>query len=349
MSLPSVMIEAELGRDDTNDSVLVAVLNAFDANRASFSYGTIKYQHVIGQASSEGDFSFQDKKKTSIANCEFLFVGSNCRFERVYQQNEEHRQVRNLRVVTNGQGSLLDSNAPPYISPGRDTFDECAIVPLSLGFSKSRDSISKIGEMVLEKKAGCRLTSILENQIVDGTSTIKLTIESDVFANEYWVDLARGAIPIMTRSTNKKDKIFRIERYQDIKAIPSKGWLPMKWSYFLSQGLAQTISIIHYDFEKIPEESSFTLKFPKPVRMPDMSKRVTYPPQISWNLSNLPNVDSPLNTKMTNSTIEKISPPNHPGEREPFPWTKMFLIFFGIFLIFLATIRMILTYRSTKE
>jgi len=315
-----------------SDGRVNAIRTAFEANRGAFTFATIRFRLAIGRATSEEAAANGDLSDKVVADGFYAFDGIRGRYECVFPELEpgksKRRVRRSIRSLTDGELSLWDDAVShSQIDAGINEFYDWVNIPISIGKTTSNESLIKLVDAVSKGHRGCQLKSITTGHILDGAEVVLLTFDAPEFQNNYWVDLARGAIPIRSRSSNKKDKITLTHRYSNIKFINEFGWFPYNWSSHYSHGLTSYGTIIEANFTKPPNSSTFRLDFKEPTSLLNTKTMLRYPARKTWDLSSLPPPGAPGVRRTSLASNRKGSGESPmPGERVVPPWWRVLAV-----------------------
>lgn len=307
------------------DPVLEAVKTAYQANREAFAFGTIHFRSSMGTAGSLDKVLSGEWKPEDTAKGLYVYEDLRGRYECITDNIQKYLKptsegkptdpgaVHSVRTVTDGKSTLYDLMRPnrnrgswSYLSEidsGVDRFYREAFAPLELGTPNPRIfCLSADIEMARDKPGMCRVLSLDERQKLGDVEALKLSLRlGESTVREYWVDLRRGAIPMLMTDAYGKD-VTRSVVYTDIRHIEGKGWLPFRLTVFTKQGKSdgsvRDILIQKVDFERRPEKSMFRLEYPNPKPMVDSARMVQYAAQKVWDLDALPSLNSGRVTRL---------------------------------------------------
>jgi hypothetical protein len=338
------------GRSD-GATLLRAVWNAYESNRAGFTFGSASFRYSDGFASDvdrarrgrldrslEGTGRYTFAGKQGYYGLEFGIEALEAGAHRVTNTRIALR-VTSVKTITDGSSTLRATISPTLdvsdresvtvdLLPGASDFAQRVVFPMSLGVPAEfrSDTVAEGLRQTVEGVAGYRLLEADENATYEGRPALKLVIEEPGPINStYWIDPDRGAIPrrAVIESAGAKS---RCEIYlDDIRQVPGNGWLPFSRTvWFSNDGVTRRLLVDSADFRVRPDQSSFRLEFGRPVVVHDMVRMKTYPSETAWDLSRLPSSRAVGAT----SAPRAGSPPAEPlpGEREnpPFwPWLAL--------------------------
>ena len=349
------------GADDQTDmNALEAICTAYEANRASITRATIRLRYSVGDAPDIAAAREGRWTDRSDADCLFVLDGDRARYDQLFRI-EDLRAKRAmtgplsyttrltwLRMATDGRVTLTDktivsaSDADELtrqvrIDPGTNPFYRSAQLPLHLGFRGEIPYFGRLPEMLKGGVVGLRLKEVKLDSRLDGMEVAEIAVAGGNDSTRFWVDLRRGAIPILTRTEMRGGTIVDLDRYEDLRQVSNGAWLPFRRVVFSTLGNAATEWAIHEaDFDKIPDADQFRLKLPKAEPVIDVAAMRAYPPSDVWDLSRLPAANAP-GVESLQPRRPSVEAPAMPGERPP-SYTSIAFIVAGVVLVSLALI-----------
>ncbi len=321
-----------------NDPFVAAINTAYDANRSTLSYGSAHFTFTIGR---------------SVANGFYAYDGTNARYDLLVSVEDliadrvktgpnswATGPVRSYRLLTDGQATLEDTHFPnndgiltyqAQIEAGADQFSRNLLFPLDLGNPRPGDwHVSKDIELARKGSGAWKLESLDEHAKLDTTNVVLLTFSDKGFRRQYWLDLAKSAVPVRIVDTADAGGRIQID-YGDIRWVGNKGWLPFRYT-IQTGSLAKELVVQTADFEARPSTAVFQLEFPEALKIVDVGRKLLYDPKQVWDLSDLAGRSSARSTPIG---IPDPLPaaPVMPGERtRVIPWVTA-LVVCGIVLL----------------
>lgn len=362
-----------------------AILTAYNANREALAnHGTIRYRFSSGTLAKSdlADLSqTRNRKWDRLSSVEgtFAFDGSNriilneyplkdlvARRKRI-DDKRWSTEITAFKALSDGSSTFFLSIQPdnagnalvqnPSITSGtRAMFQEFDFFPLDLGdpTPKSWDMGGCLGRCLgLIQDHGYVIKKLESHELFERIDVVKIETECSiqnppcVYRDFFWVDLARGAIPVRSRSEYLMGKYSSISEIflEDLEEIPGVGWFPRREIELRggtdSDGNQPNMSIrelqvISLDLTRRPDASSFLIEYPDSARREviDNDRRVIYPARKVWDLSALSSIKRGTAGGRRNTPASPASIPEMPGEYESrSPWGAIALIVFGIVLV----------------
>lgn len=332
-----VLVGAFPGGKD--DSLVQAIRNAYEANLEALSSGTLRFRCTSGNAESLDAVLAGRWTDRNVGEGLFASNGTDSRYECLFPPADLNRHRRRLdegsfyttltsvRVLTDGRLTLIDRvgatrdgtmhTYSPRLFGGTTEYYQNVTLPLALG-GKGQGYLH-LGADIARASAPdsqWRLTAVDDDEELDGAAVIKLTFESPETGRIYWVDPARGAIPLKVESYRKGKLLLTFLR-KDLRFLSNKGWYPFREVSFVQGGIAREYLIDETsDFERPPAPATFRLAFPKPIPIINQAESVRYPGRVVWDLKTLPAADAPGTMKLKVLDPPVAAPGMPPGERD---------------------------------
>lgn len=349
------LIGQQIAKSDER-AVVTAAHDAFVSNRASFDCGEIEFTYIQGNAKNEQAARDGGFEPSYSATGRFVFAGGLARYERIFSEEDIKRtstRIGNDRVVvlesfraaTNGAWSIYDTPHEPSgvinLSAGTREFDRDFKFPLSLG-RVDAVSVENLAQVLMDGLRGTNHTQVY--QVVLGVDyehakTLKLSLTLMNGSGDYWIDMARGAVPLKIVDRVAPTKTMRgyhsAYYFDDLRHIPGHGWLPFReswWHDLTSQG--GRIEITRASFGARPKRGSFGLEFPKAIPLYSEAQGMRFAPRKVWDVSDLPSDHSLGAEKVQYASLPASDVPKLPGEREP--QSSSMLIILGVVALVLS-------------
>ena len=331
---PATKVEAK----DAN--LLRAVADAFDANRAGFTCGSVNFEYwdaYANDVSAAIDGRLSDPYE---ARGTYSFDGKDALYTRLFSTQamaatdvrisptQGLSRLSSFRVLTNGEstfteriGALAVQVAPSEatLSPRVPTsFFRTIEFPLDLARPEAlRDDLAQNIRTVLERKGGAEVEAIQEDAVFDEVKTIRIALKFPNGTRTFWVDLEHGAVPVHTRDdvTGGEGIDWHLG---DIRFIEGCGWLPHAMTKYLANGRTNRLLIKQATFDNAPPRGTFRLSLDEPRTVADVSAGRAYVGQRTVDLNNLPKSSSRSSVPLGNS-VSSGPDPVMPGERRSRP------------------------------
>ncbi len=348
-------------QDQPELEVLAAIRTAYQANRAAITRATIRLTFSIGDAPNMASALSGRWTDRTDADCLFVLDGDRARYEQLFNPEDLRvkrtmtgplnytTRLRWVRALTDGRATLSDqmfsSGADAgvmkrrvRIDPGTDPFYAHALLPLYLGRPGANTPFGRLPKVLRDGTSGLRLTGVKLDSRLDGIPVAEITLKAEDTTICYWVDLRRGAVPILERCETNGGKIVILDRYEDIRKVANGTWLPFRHIQFSTNGNSVHEWIIREaDFDKVPDAGQFRLKLPKAQAVVDMAAMLDYPPSDVWDLARLPAANAP-GVQSIRPRGASVEAPVMPGERRPTPYAAITSVVAGVILVTLALI-----------
>jgi len=302
----------------TQDDKLVTVIrNAYASNRGELTHGEAKFRMEEGSADSVGS-ALKGKwaERWSTAEGLLIFDTGISRYECVHPlaQIVAHRVkgednsytmplTESIRAVTNGSITLSDrifvesdGKTPIHgaqIDPGTQGFARYYVFPLSVGNPAPADFQLDVDlSTPLPGRPSWQVASVDVNATLRGIPVVKLVLTSRGVSREYWVDLERGAVPLLIRDGADVEY-----HYGDVRRVGDRAWLPHRLTILGKNPTGavriRDVTVTEADFTTRPAKSSYGLRFPKPRKMVNAASMKVYDEQDTWDITALPAANSP--------------------------------------------------------
>jgi hypothetical protein len=346
-----------------------AVQTAYESNRASIPFGTVRATVAVGQAADlkaamEGRWKYR-----AVADCRYVFDGPKGYFELIHTLEDmvRYRSVDSkvsqtsllysTKVLTDGRVTMYDNIAPDIpgnklmytsqITQGTEVFFRAMdFMPINLGDPSPRFGLGTEIGRTLHRTPDYALESVEENATDLGRSLVRLTLKVRETTNDYWVDLEHGALPVQekVRLGDGLGEILIVS--EDVRGVANRAWLPFRRRTFIVQPRTTSVrdfAIQEADFNARPHESAFRLELPEPSAMVDQVRNATYAPQKVWDLSKLPTPGSRSYKRWGPVVHFPTVAPEMPGEIYPNRWVVPLMVL-GCLLL-LASIAVLIQRR----
>ncbi len=307
-----------------------AIQTAYQANRAQFRHGTVRFRHRVGlAANSAAALAGTWEQIYGTSDGRYVFDGVHAYYESIHPLEEMARERQSLgsgrwttplgssRYLTNGKETLrdeldpdekgeqllhtarIDSGLPP--SPG---------MPLGIGLA--RGDSPPLGEWIGLALDGDKdwILNKVEPANIDEIECVLLAFRSPGALHEFWIDVERGAVPIRYVVTNHESGLSTHKFYDDLRAVDNGGWLPFR-RVSTTPGeslMVHEVVLTEADFANKPDPDQFRMEFPEPTPLIHQGTMVRYDPQKVWDLRRLPSVNSAAATKIVLSEPGPIAP-----------------------------------------
>lgn len=352
----------------SDNDLLQAVRNAYEANLANISHGELRFDYTVGRATSPETARRGEWTRTATAPGWLAIDEPWMRYEHIFSPEDtvanrkrlgERRWTSNLfsvRLLTDGVVTLSDMLQvtsddttvahTSSIDSGFDMFLRFNAIPLDIGLkSQGRNSISALLSNAVEDK-----TSLTEIRYDipgnDGGRLVEFNFKVPKADVMIAFDLERGAVPRAYQATFN-GQITKSIWFDDISRCGPDAWLPFRILSSYEGGLIREVIIRDASFEQPPARSVFQIEYPEPVPMLSKAESVAYTPRQVWRLDNLPPPGSQEAPRVTIRSLADAPPPAPPGERESFlSYSSLGLFALGGVLILTAS-RM--AYRRSRH
>ena len=313
-------------QDQASNELDHVILNAYEANRLQLSrQGEIGFERSQGTATDEdsamngvwnnkvtghGIYAFKDKsiRYDLLFNIKNIDASSEKKDFRTITTN-----LNSFRLLSNGGITLFDDKlgslgknvaGTAQIHEGINHVKVHISMPLDVGLYEEKRW--RLGPLLTNALRGDSTTQIIDrkpNESIDGRNVYYVVFNYSDARLHYWIDLERGALPLRYREVAKNGRTTLAIKWSDIRKVGTSAWFPFRETSFLSGKTARQTLITYANFDNAPDPSLFQLEFDKPVSIINELDKVRYAPQRTWNLSNLPDLNSPLAKKID------LSPP----------------------------------------
>jgi hypothetical protein len=342
------VLTSQLAGGTGRADMLAAIAGASDENRAKFPHAVVRFDFEDGLADSTDAARTGDMRDRCTAKGSYAFVNEGSRRQWKYckefdetdfaahttkiSESQFTTRLDSVRAVADGSCTLLDRigwigssklNHSAEIHPGMDDFFQHARFPCDLGFPDDyRHDLAAEIRLALRAEGGAAVESVDDNVKIAGQPAVRIVLKFGTGRSTYMVDPAKGWIMVHSHFEAKGGPAGD-EFYDDIRAVPGRGWLPFQWTYHVA-GRAKRLVITQADFEKPPDRSEFRLEFPEARRMADLAKGLYYTEkQKTWDMAKLPSPSSPAVRPLNARSAPAASPGvqlEPPGEIEARPW-----------------------------
>lgn len=326
----------------SSDELPRAILDAFTANQAAFRAGEVKFRFTRGTASSsaaaragkfnpgygaEGRFAF----KGELAYHERLFAEADVLSTSKYVGNGQTMVLlSSFRSATDGKRTLMDwigaksgkkASHALRLDPGSDRFDADFQFPIALARPDCDWGSPRISlRAAFRGRPGVRIASVDREADFEGRGVVRIAVEYDEGAAEYWIDLERGAIPlkIVRRNIPGGDRPESATTlfHDDVRHVEGAGWLPFEQSWRSDRDGWGGRTVIEEARFSEPPASAFTMEFAEPIGLVDQSRGLTFAKRTSWDVSKLPSPGSRGVGKLPPASFGPEYEAVLPGERE---------------------------------
>lgn len=308
---------------DEGSRLVDACVTAFEANRASLSYGVVGFKYDMGKASNEAD-ALSTKFTPSMSFKGFyVFDGARARYEcaplKVFTTGSKALRPP-VRVLTDGNVTISFRNGRVYSTLGCSSLSNNNAVPLHPGLQQADESFLDTVDATSTGIRGCKLTSVESSRMPDGRAVALFTFDAPEFTNQFWVDLERGAISLKSKSFNKQDNIYIARYHDDIRKVSDHAWFPFRKTTYFSFGQVHRVIVDTADFVSRPDRSSFRLDFTAATAAADARVAKKVPARKSWDLAALSLATGPIIESNINSRVRSSPSPALPGEASSSSW-----------------------------
>ncbi len=321
----------------SDDDLVKAVRNAYEANLANISHGMLRFDYTVGSAANPEAARQGEWTRTAVAQGMLAIDEPWMRYEHIFSPEDtvanrkrigERRWTSNLfsvRLLTDGIVTLSDRLQvtsddktvahTSIIDSGFDMFLRFNVLPLDIGLkSQGRDSISALLSNAVEDKTW--LTGIrYDVPSNNGGRLVELTFKSPKADIILSFDLERGAVPQSFQATIN-GQIIKLLQFDNVSRCGPDAWLPFRMLSYYEGGLVREVVLREASFAQPPAKSVFQIEYPEPVPMLNLAESVSYQPRQVWRLDNLPPPGSPEAPRVTIRSFADTPPPAPPGERE---------------------------------
>ena len=354
----------------------VAIRTTYEANRATFPRGSLRYRLAEGSASSLDQVHRGHWTRIADTVATLIYSGGRARYECIFSA-EVMVKIKSWiddtsysvpftsnRVITDGSQAMMDQydvakdgKTPIHtvtMEKGTRMYDHTVFSPLGIGGPPKADfQLGNDLERVAQENPGCVL-KFRGDEMIDGHTTRHLEMAWPAEGRwpagrrEYWVDLEADATPRRIFEHADGQDYGTEFHLEDLRKVEGHGWLPFKQTMFFGDmkkgGKVRTIEVLSVDFDSQPTDADFVLKFDTPTICFNGGADLRYPPKTVWDLKNLPRVGDSGVTKM-NLQQPKVLPLTKAGVREPRDWSTPMAWLGGLLL---AT-SVVLGYRRLRR
>jgi hypothetical protein len=239
-----------------------AILSAYESNREALGrYGSIRFRLQSGEISNAdrlpaaqlarasyqatgkgaGFLAFEGAKR----RCDYLYPNPEiARWMKVTGPNQFSLKLRSFRILADDATTLLDlpglnmdkvTELHTAKLDGPEKADQyLRSLPLALG---ARDpgayDLGRALRAALRSAGEHRLDAIAIDSSL-GQPLLKITLGSDNYEmkSEYWIDLERGAIPVLYRYVELEGSLHWQIVLDDLRFVGGRGWLPFRQVVF---------------------------------------------------------------------------------------------------------------------
>ncbi|WP_157605080.1 hypothetical protein [Schlesneria paludicola] len=283
-----------------SDEIPEAISNAYQANRTSITFGSFRFRYDVGQAphieaGEKGEWS-----KKATASGSYAFNESDAVYECVFSVTDMladrvmvdggswSSQLVSKRRLTNGSLVLWDNLFPGpddttyshtcQIDAGSEIFYKDLMFPLALGSPRKahQDVFDHAPMPPVEIKEVERESQRL----------IYMRFEGERSLFEYWIDVAKGAIPVEIRKTlgSEEPKVRLTIFNKDIRMVSHDGWMPFRTLTFIEPSFVRELVVEEADCRTAPDAKAFSLEFTEARAMIDVPRKVRHEPRKVWSL-----------------------------------------------------------------
>jgi len=309
-----------------------AILNAYEANRLTLGrQGEISFERSQGIAKDEESAMKGEWTNRVTGKGLYVFRDKMIRYDMLYDaadidshsQKTDSRSItstlNSFRLLSNGNVTLFDMklgniganvHGTAQIHEGVDQAKKNISMPFDLGLYEEKEW--RLGPLLTRSIRGDANTQIVErifDENINGIKTCHIVFNFSSIKIHYWIDLATGALPIRYREIAQNGRITLAINWEDVRKIGPNTWFPYRETTFLSGRTARQTLITGANFGSSPNPALFQLEFPNPISIINESEKVRYAPQRVWNLSKLPNRNSPQAVHLNIVTSAQKSPP----------------------------------------
>ena len=303
------------GRSAADETLLRAVADAYDENRAKFPFGSAEFEYRDGFAGSLVDAVAGKLRDDFTATGRYAYDDrKHVLFEKRYPiealeattvadaNNHAGGRLDSVRLLTNGKVTLQESRSASavkgqfayghVITAGTDGFERFAEFPLRLGWpSNDRDDLSAHLRMVLSGAADTSVETIDQNASKDGVKVVRIALKFPNGIVQYWVDLERGAIPLVRHDEIRGGDTFDFI-FSQVGPMTGGGWLPSEQTTYLKNGRTKKLIVTRTDFTQRPTKADLRLELDTPRRIGNVAAGVSYQSRKVWDLDDLPSSSS---------------------------------------------------------
>jgi prepilin-type N-terminal cleavage/methylation domain-containing protein len=357
--IPTLFLVMSLHLSDTAaDQLPDAICTSYEANRLLLNHhGSAKFQLSTGRAANLDKAMAGDWTERSVATGVLLYAGPNIRYECVYSsdqmaqhttrisKNELTTTLSSVRLLSNGKATLVDmidaedatkTTHFAQIFPSNDLLPKHIEFPLDLGLeTQHARRLAPLLHTVKIAEADVSLSLVQSSVKLDNLDVSLLAFKLPRGQIEFWIDLARGALPVQIRYSDERGVELRVIRSRDIRATRNGGWLAFREMTYSSDHTVREQVIDDAQFESAPPLSAFTLEFPEAISIIDNAAGARYAPQKKWNLASLPALGSPGTRKVVVSSPPPLAP-SLPRIRPSWPLVTYVLSGCALVCLFLA-------------
>jgi hypothetical protein len=353
---------------------LLHLKELFVANRSAFGFGSFRFDHITGQASSAEDARAGRLVHAITGRGFYAYDGTNARYERLYDDQDLLRATRILpetqsgrfrtqsslnsfRVLTEGRSCLLDSISAAFdltkvvhsaqILPGVREFYNDLVFPLNLGRSDP-NSFDLEYDLNAVEKGEFKVIAYEPGVLLEGRKVVHLALLLPLGRRDYWIDPQCGAVPLQIVVHLDKNGSSQQLNYDDVRQVQG-AWLPFKRTHYMDDD-HHVIQVLLREakLDRPPARSVFRLEFPMPIGMVDQARNLTYAAKRrTWDLTNLPSPNSPQVHRLP-VVPQYVPPPEMPVERKGWSGLATSFLTAGIVLFFLAILWIYRVHARTR-
>lgn len=325
-----------------------AIATAYSANLNGPRFGTIRFRLLNGEALNLDVARQGEIPNSAVADGLYVFDGPRGRYECVFPSatiaahrtrlDENRWRTRlnlSVRAVTDGRLCLADivdvdsddrtDSHTAQIEPGVDVYARSLGLPIGPRVPvQPRDSLEAMIKGTLQDHTWT--LTVEEHVDHEGVDTVLLHFDNGQpgrrrIRYDFWVDLARGALPRRVRSQPNEPPDAASETFfDDLRLVDGKCWLPFRMTLgHQHDRYVRHFAIDEVDLSTRPPASSYALEFPQEIPMVNAATMLRYAPRKTWDLANLPGPSSRETTKLKLQE-PSVLPPPMPGERPARSW-----------------------------
>lgn len=280
-----------------------------------------------------------------------------------------YQRIMSFRHCTDGGRTLRDSGLQnragdkemhkAEILEGSYWRSERVRCPLRLGYVGQAGSelLDAIDSLKSPRPASIpfRLEETHGSASLDGLQVAKLILSAEKVRITYWIDLARGAIPLRTSISFGPSSGMIEWNCGDIREVRPGAWFPYyeaRIAHDVNGKLGNVTAFVvnEANFKDRPDSRVLmTLAYPAPVVCYDLVKNLRYPKRDSWQLDNLPGPTDSGVRALQLKPAPRTAAPTLAGARKPGAnWWPLVFFLLGVLLITLG-IRKGLRNRSVSN
>lgn len=216
----------------------------------------------------------------------------------VLTENSTSTKYNPFQMATNGNLTIYDgiSVAPgetrlkhrAFIQKDAGMFSQRYGLPLNLGMPRRNGNNLGVDiETARVTPTATKLENLTDDAQFEGRRVCQLSLRTSRGERTYWVDPARGSLPLQRLDRMKNGSELRLN-YDDIQPFAGAVWLPKILTVYRSTSKKATrYELKRCEINVNPNLAAETISFPDAIEVPDIVSRRTYAKTTKFKLGNL--------------------------------------------------------------